>query len=52
MLSAPKECKDRGGKVVAVNPLPEAGLFNFRDPQTVPVVVCNVTPLADEYLQI
>ena len=35
MLSALKECRDNGGKVVAVNPLPEAGLFNFKDPQTV-----------------
>ncbi|MFP3547914.1 CbbBc protein, partial [Rhizobium sp. SIMBA_035] len=39
MLSALKECKDKGGKVVAVNPLPEAGLFNFKDPQTVSGVV-------------
>ena len=34
MLSALKECKDNGGKIVAVNPLPEAGLFNFKGPQT------------------
>ena len=52
MLSALKECKDKGGKVVAVNPLPEAGLFNFKDPQTVSGVVGGGTPLADEYLQI
>jgi formate dehydrogenase major subunit len=52
MLSALKECKDRGGKVVAVNPLPEAGLFNFKDPQAVAGVVGGGTPLADEYLQI
>ena len=52
MLSALKECKDNGGKVVAVNPLPEAGLFNFKDPQTVSGVLGNGTPLADEYLQI
>ncbi|MDP5225601.1 MULTISPECIES: FdhF/YdeP family oxidoreductase [Arthrobacter] len=52
MLSALKECKDKGGKVVAANPLPEAGLFNFRDPQTVSGVVGNGTPLADEFLQI
>ena len=52
MLSALKECKDNGGKVVAANPLPEAGLFNFKDPQTVSGVVGGGTPLADEYLQI
>lgn len=52
MLSALKECKDNGGKVVAVNPLPEAGLFNFKDPQTVSGVLGDGTPLADEFLQI
>jgi formate dehydrogenase major subunit len=52
MLSALKEGKDKGGKVVAVNPLPEAGLFNFKDPQTVSGVVGGGIPLADEYLQI
>ncbi|WP_416173070.1 FdhF/YdeP family oxidoreductase [Cryobacterium sp. 5B3] len=52
MLSALKECKDSGGKVVAVNPLPEAGLFNFRDPQSVSGLIGDGTALADEYLQI
>ncbi|MHA7263513.1 FdhF/YdeP family oxidoreductase [Arthrobacter sp. TMN-37] len=52
MLSALKECKDKGGTVVAVNPMPEAGLFNFKDPQTVSGVVGNGTALADEFLQI
>jgi len=52
MLSALKECKDNGGKVVAVNPLPEAGLFNFKDPQSVSGLIGDGTALADEYLQI
>ncbi|MBH0008377.1 FdhF/YdeP family oxidoreductase [Salinibacterium sp. SWN1162] len=52
MLSALAECKDRGGKIVAVNPLPEAGLFNFKDPQTPKGVVGGGTNLADEFLQI
>lgn len=52
MLSALKECKDNGGRIVAVNPLPEAGLFNFKDPQTVSGVLGDGTPLADEYLQV
>jgi formate dehydrogenase major subunit len=52
MLSALAECKDNGGKIVAVNPLPEAGLFNFKDPQTVKGVLGNGTNLADEFLQI
>jgi formate dehydrogenase major subunit len=52
MLSALKECKERGGTIVAVNPLPEAGLLNFRDPQTVAGTVGGGTPIADEFLQI
>ncbi|MCI4658730.1 FdhF/YdeP family oxidoreductase [Cryobacterium zhongshanensis] len=52
MLSALKECKDNGGKVVAVNPLPEAGLFNFKDPQSFSGLIGDGTALADEYLQI
>ncbi|MEC5150138.1 formate dehydrogenase major subunit [Cryobacterium psychrotolerans] len=52
MLSALKECKDNGGQVVAVNPLPEAGLFNFKDPQSVSGLIGDGTALADEYLQI
>jgi len=52
MLSALAECKDNGGKIVAVNPLPEAGLFNFKDPQTAKGLLGNGTNLADEFLQI
>ena len=52
MLSALAECKDNGGKIVAVNPLPEAGLFNFKDPQTPSGLVGKGTNLADEFLQI
>ena len=52
MLSALKACKDNGGKVVAVNPLPEAGLFNFKDPQTPSGLLGDGTALADEFLQI
>jgi formate dehydrogenase major subunit len=52
MLSALKECKDNGGKIVAVNPLPEAGLFTFKDPQTLSGLIGGGTALADEYLQI
>jgi formate dehydrogenase major subunit len=52
MLSALAECKDNGGKIVAVNPLPEAGLFNFKDPQTPKGLVGGGTNLADEFLQI
>jgi formate dehydrogenase major subunit len=52
MLSALVECKKNGGKVVAVNPLPEAGLINFKDPQTVEGVLGGGVDIADEFLQI
>lgn len=52
MLSALVECKKNGGKVVAVNPLPEAGLINFKDPQTVDGVLGGGASIADEFLQI
>ena len=34
MLSALETAKRRGAKIIAVNPLREAGLVNFRNPQT------------------
>ncbi|WP_104140532.1 FdhF/YdeP family oxidoreductase [Arthrobacter sp. ZGTC131] len=52
MLSALADCKSNGGKIVAVNPLPEAGLFNFKDPQSVFGVIGNGSSLADEFLPI
>ncbi|MGW6173516.1 FdhF/YdeP family oxidoreductase [Arthrobacter sp. NPDC055138] len=52
MLSALKECKDNGGTIVAVNPLPETGLMAFKDPQSVDGLVRGGTKLADEFLQI
>ena len=33
MLAALEEAKQRGAKIVAVNPLPEAGLMRFKNPQ-------------------
>ena len=52
MLSALEEAKGRGAKVVAVNPLPEAGLMRFKNPQTPRGVVGKGTALADEFAQI
>ncbi|MER6764988.1 MULTISPECIES: FdhF/YdeP family oxidoreductase [Amycolatopsis] len=52
MLSALEQAKGRGAKVVAVNPLPEAGLMRFKNPQNVRGVVGKGTPLADEFAQI
>ncbi|MEU5024051.1 FdhF/YdeP family oxidoreductase [Streptomyces milbemycinicus] len=52
MLSALEECKRRGGRMVAVNTLPEAGLMRFKHPQEPRGVIGRGTPLADQFLHI
>lgn len=52
MLSALEKAKARGARIVAVNPLPEAGLVRFENPQTVKGVVLGGTKLADRFVQI
>ncbi|MDT8914546.1 FdhF/YdeP family oxidoreductase [Amycolatopsis sp. PS_44_ISF1] len=52
MLSALEQAKGNGAKIIAVNPLPEAGLMRFKNPQNVRGVVGEGTPLADEFAQI
>ncbi|MDQ6658192.1 MAG: FdhF/YdeP family oxidoreductase [Actinomycetota bacterium] len=52
MLTALEEAKRAGVSIVAVNPLPEAGLMRFKNPQRPSGVVGRGTPLADQFLQI
>ncbi|GAA5033444.1 FdhF/YdeP family oxidoreductase [Microbacterium fluvii] len=52
MLSALEKAKQRGATIVAVNPLPEAGLIRFENPQTPRGVMLGGTMLADEFVQI
>jgi molybdopterin-dependent oxidoreductase alpha subunit len=52
MLTALEQAKDRGARIVAINPLPEAGLQTFKNPQRVRGVVGPGTKLADRFLQI
>ncbi|HEX6453881.1 MAG TPA: FdhF/YdeP family oxidoreductase, partial [Trebonia sp.] len=52
MLSALEEAKRRGAKIVAVNPLPEAGLMRFKNPQKVKGVAGRGTRLADLFLPV
>ena len=52
MLTALEKTKERGGTIVAINPLREAGLLRFKNPQRPSGVVGRGTELADEYLQI
>jgi formate dehydrogenase major subunit len=52
MLSALEVAKRRGAKIIAVNPLREAGLINFRNPQTPRGLLGKGTDLADLHLPI
>ena len=52
MLSALEKAKSRGATIIAVNPLPEAGLVRFENPQTVKGVILGGTKLADQFVQI
>ncbi len=52
MLSTLEKAKANGATVIAVNPLPEAGLIRFKDPQKVHGVVGDGIPIADEFVQI
>jgi molybdopterin-dependent oxidoreductase alpha subunit len=52
MLTSLEKAKRGGASIVAVNPLPEAGLIRFKNPQTVRGVVGPGTALADDFLQI
>ncbi|MEU8342901.1 oxidoreductase alpha (molybdopterin) subunit [Actinomadura meyerae] len=52
MLSALERAKREGARVIAVNPLPEAGLMRFKNPQRPSGVTGKGTVLADRFLQI
>ncbi|WP_406149992.1 FdhF/YdeP family oxidoreductase [Streptomyces sp. NBC_01012] len=51
MLSALEKAKAAGAKIISVNPLPEAGLERFKNPQT-PLGMLKGTALTDLFLQI
>ncbi len=52
MLTHLEEAKKKGATIVAINPLKEAGLHRFKNPQTPRGVVGPGTVLADEHLPI
>ncbi|MET7298423.1 FdhF/YdeP family oxidoreductase [Embleya sp. NPDC005575] len=52
MLSALEKAKQAGASIVAVNPLPEAGLLRFKNPQKVSGMLGSGTRLTDEFAQI
>ncbi|MCA6091751.1 FdhF/YdeP family oxidoreductase [Streptomyces sp. SCA3-4] len=52
MLSALEKAKTGGAKIITVNPLPEAGLERFKNPQNARGLAGIGTPLTDLFLQI
>ncbi len=52
MLSALETAKLRGAKIISINPLREAGLVNFRNPQKPRGLVGKGTDLADLHLPV
>ncbi|MFE3106667.1 FdhF/YdeP family oxidoreductase [Kitasatospora indigofera] len=52
MLSALERAKRAGAKIVSVNPLPEAGLERFKNPQNARGLAGHGTKLTDLFLQI
>src|SRR5690606_30152197 len=52
MLSALEKCKINGGKIITVNPLPEAGLISFINPQSPMKLLKGGTKLTDVFVPI
>ena len=52
MLTTLEEAKRAGAKIVAINPLPEAGLLRFKNPQRLRGLVGHGTQIADLHLPI
>jgi len=52
MLTALEKAKNNGAKIIAINPLHEAGLTAFKDPQKVKGFLGISKKLADLYLQV
>ncbi len=52
MLIALEKCKKNGGKIINVNPIPEAGTNAFIDPQNPLAIIKGGSQLTDQYLQV
>ncbi len=52
MLSALEKCKENGGKIVSINPLKEAGLLRYINPQKPKRILTGGLNLTDLYLQV
>jgi molybdopterin-dependent oxidoreductase alpha subunit len=52
MLAALEKTKKKGGKIMTINPLPEVGLMNFKDPQNPLKWMGSGQDLTDLFLQV
>jgi len=52
MLTALEEAKENGAEIVAVNPMPEAGLKRYKNPQRVKGIIGHGTDMADQFVQV
>ncbi len=52
MLTELEACKHNGGQIVAVNPLPEAALKRYKNPQRVSGIAGKGTEIADQFIQV
>jgi len=52
MLSTLEQVKRRGAQIIAVNPLPEAGLLHFKNPKRARGLIGHGTTLADIHLPV
>jgi molybdopterin-dependent oxidoreductase alpha subunit len=52
MLTSLEKCKKNGGKIISINPIPEAGLSAFKNPKNLVKVFGKGTILSDLYLPV
>jgi molybdopterin-dependent oxidoreductase alpha subunit len=52
MLTALEKCKKNGGKIISINPIPEAGLTAFRNPKSLLKMFGKGTILSDLFLPV
>jgi molybdopterin-dependent oxidoreductase alpha subunit len=52
MLTSLEKAKEQGARIVAINPLPEAGLTHYRNPQRLHGMLGRGTRIADVHLQV
>ncbi len=52
MLTALEKCKNNGGKIITINPLKEAGLVKFTNPQSPLKMVTGGTALTDVFVPV